>query len=253
MRYLSATANTITNVQLFTGIASVAGLFFANFTATNILITVAFFYIYSILGISITLHRYYTHKAFEFKHPALKWLFTLFALLAGRASILGWVYVHRLHHTNTDNDKDPHSPLTIGYKLFGFKHIEEKSEKMKIFLVKDLMTKEHIWINNYYLTVIIGWIVLMGLVDPSLIYFTWILPAFIVQLSQNNFNYFAHKNGYRNFETKDMSTNNAWLFPFILGDAWHNNHHGQPAVSTTQVKWWEIDPAEWIISLVKKA
>jgi stearoyl-CoA desaturase (delta-9 desaturase) len=37
-----------------------------------------------------------------------------------------------------------------------------------------------------------------------------------------------------------------------MGDAWHNNHHGNPASMTTQFKWWEIDPAGYLIRVIRK-
>jgi fatty-acid desaturase len=252
MKIFSATANTINNVQMITGVLSIVGLFYFDFSLAQVLTAVLFFYIYSILGIGITLHRYYTHKSFEFIHPALKWTFTLFACLAGRASPLGWVYVHRLHHAFSDSDKDPHSPKTIGFKLFNFKHIESNSGKMNVFLVKDLMTKDQLFIHDYYFAIILAWVLALSAISIEAAYFAWVLPAFIVQLSQNSFNYFAHTAGYRNYETKDSSTNNAFLWPLIMGDAWHNNHHGNPLSSTTQVHWWEIDPAQYVIRIVSK-
>ena len=251
MKPFSATANTINNVQITTGILSIMGMFYFDFTLIQMLISLVFFYIYSILGISITLHRYYTHKSFEFIHPVLKWLFTFFACLAGRASPLGWAYVHRLHHAHSDTAKDPH---TIGFKLFkfNFKHIEANSGKMNVFLVKDLMSKDQLFIHDYYFAIMLVWVLAMSAISIELAYFACILPVFIVQLSQNSFNYFAHTVGYRNYETKDHSTNNVFLWPLIMGDAWHNNHHGNPLSPTTHMKWWEIDPAQYIIRIVSK-
>jgi len=34
--------------------------------------------------------------------------------------------------------------------------------------------------------------------------------------------------------------NNLLLLP-LLGENWHNNHHGSPRSATTWVHWWEID------------
>jgi stearoyl-CoA desaturase (delta-9 desaturase) len=249
---LSASANTISIVQLIAGIVSIIGLFYVDLTFVNILIAILSFYVYSILGISITLHRYYTHKSFEFAHPLLKWLFTLFAILAGRGSPLGWTYVHRLHHKFADTDNDPHSPTLLGFKLFGFKHIEDHSGEMKIFLVKDLMNEEQIFINKYYYGIILLFLLMISLIDIQLIYFVWILPVMIVQMSQNSFNYFAHMHGYRNHETKDDSTNNVFLWPLIMGDAWHNNHHKNQKSFDTKEKWWEFDPAAQLIRIIKK-
>lgn len=248
----SASANTITKVQLVTGILAVLGLFYFQFTLVNLIITVASFYLYSIIGVSLTLHRYYSHKGFEFRNNFLKWICTLVAVLSGRGSPLGWVYVHREHHAYADTDKDPHSPHILGFKLFGFRHIEDHSAKLKLFLIKDLMTKEQLFINKWYFAIIFAFLIVLGLVDYSLVYFAWILPAMLVQLSQNSFNYFCHMHGHRNFETKDTSTNNIYMWPFILGDAWHNNHHANAAKIETKVRWWEFDPVTTIIGFVKK-
>lgn len=248
----SASANTITRVQVVSSVLSILGLFYFDFSTANILTTIVCFYLFSIVGVSLTLHRYYSHKSFEFRNIFFKWLCTLFAILAGRGSPLGWVYVHRLHHAYSDQESDPHSPHNLGFKLFGFRHIEDHSGKMKVFLVKELMTKEQLFINKWYFAIILAWLVVLGCINISLIYFAWILPVMLVQLSQNCFNYFAHMHGHRNFETKDTSTNNVWLWPFILGDAWHNNHHANAAKYDTKVLWWEFDPVSSVISLIKK-
>ena len=182
----------------------------------------------------------------------MKWICTLIAILSGRASILGWVYVHRLHHAHSDTEKDPHGPGNIGFKLFNFKHIEATAGKMNIFLVKDLMNKQHIFIHDYYLAIILAFVFVLAMFGIDVAYFVWVLPVFLVQMSQNSFNYFAHTYGYRNYETKDTSTNNVLLWPLIMGDAWHNNHHGNPASMTTQMKWWEIDPAGYLIRMIRK-
>lgn len=250
MNTFSSNSGTLNRIQNFTLITAVLGVFYFDFTFFYIALTVMSFYVYSILGLSMTMHRYYTHKSFEM-NPVLHWLFTFIAVLTGRGSPLGWVYVHRLHHAFSDTDKDPHGPTTMGFKLFGFKPIESTA-KPNLFIVKELITPTHLFINKYYLLIILGWLIVLGTVDINLIYFTWILPVFCVQLTQNCFNHFAHLSGYRNFQTKDNSTNNIWLWPVILGDAWHNNHHANAEKFTTKVKRHEFDPVASLIRLIKK-
>ena len=250
MKTFESNSETLNKIQNFTVLAVIAGFFYFDFTTLNISLAVTSFYVYSILGLSMTMHRYYTHKSFEI-HPILHWMFTFIAILTGRGSPLGWVYIHRLHHAFSDSDKDPHGPSTMGFKLFGFKPIESKT-KPNLFIVKELMMPSHLFINKYYLLIIIVWLLLLGLINLDLVYFTWVLPVFCVQLSQNCFNHFAHTHGYRNFETKDNSTNNIWLWPFILGDAWHNNHHANAEKSTTKIKRFEFDPVSTFINLIKK-
>jgi len=251
---LGSTSRNINLLTLGITLSVFAGIVnLSMFTIPNLTITLFSFYILNILGNWMTLHRYFSHKSFEFKNDMLKWFFTLLAVLSGRGSPLGWSYLHRKHHAYSDTEKDPHSPKFLGYKIFGFGHYKKQEEEpMQIFLVKDLMTKEQLFIHKWYMAIVLLFVFALAIINLELLYFIWILPAFLVHLSQNNFNYFGHTGGYRNFVTKDDSRNNIWLFPFILGEAWHNNHHANPKDCSTQVKDKEYDPVMTIISIVKK-
>jgi stearoyl-CoA desaturase (delta-9 desaturase) len=99
--------------------------------------------------------------------------------------------------------------------------------------------------------IVLAYVLLLGLINTNLIFYMWALPVFLVSVSQIAFNYFAHKYGHRNFETKDRSTNNIYLWPFILGDAWHNNHHAHAEKISSKVKPFELDPLSTIILLIK--
>jgi len=246
-----STSRNISLLTIFLFIASIAGLFFVDYTLNNLLMMLISFYMLNILGIWMTLHRYYSHKSFEL-NSTFKWLFSAIALLTGRGSILGWVYLHRLHHAYSDEGKDPHSPHNLGYKLFGFGHMKKQEGEMKIFLVKELMTPEQLFIHKWYILLLLPVVVAIGLIDLQFLYWAWIVPATLIQLSTSNFNYFGHTHGYRNYETKDQSRNNPWLWPIILGEAWHNNHHGHAKNYSTTHKYWEIDPLSWLIKLIKK-
>jgi fatty-acid desaturase len=139
----------------------------------------------------------------------------------------------------------------LGYKLFGFGHMKKQEGEMKIFLVKELMTPEQLFIHKWYMLLLLPILVVVTLIDLQLLYWVWIVPTMLIQLSTNNFNYFGHTTGYRNYETKDQSRNNPWLWPIILGEAWHNNHHGDAKNYSTRNKFWEIDPLSWLIELVQ--
>mgnify|MGYP003652035380 CR=1 FL=1 len=249
--------STATNVNLLTigtAIITVLGLFnISMFTWSNIIIMIVSFYVLNLLGIWMTLHRYYSHKSFEFKNAFLKWFFTLLAVIAGRGSPLGWVYLHRKHHAYSDTEQDPHSPKYLGYKLFGFNHYKkQEEEKMQLFLIKDMMTKEHLFIHKWYMLIMLFFIALFALVNVESLYFIWVVPSFLIQISQYNFNYFGHMYGYRNFETRDDSRNNKWLFPILLGEAWHNNHHYDAKNYSMKQNKYEYDPMSNFIQLIKK-
>jgi len=248
-----ATAKNIHMLTVVVAIFAIMGLFYFDFNSINILISILCFYSLNILGNWLMLHRYYAHQSFEFKYDIVKNLLTVLTVLAGRGSPIGWTYIHRQHHAYSDTDKDPHSPKSLGYKLFGFGHYKEmESKKMNIFLVKDLLTERQLYIHKYYMLFILSFVLCLGLYSIELLYFAWVLPAFLVHLSQNNFNYFGHTSGYRNFQTKDNSRNNILLFPFILGEAWHNNHHARPNNPNTKFNRYEFDPMYFLIRLIRK-
>jgi stearoyl-CoA desaturase (delta-9 desaturase) len=197
------------------------------------------------------LHRYYTHKSFEL-NSFLKYFFTLFAILAGRGSPLGWVYIHRIHHGFSDTNKDPHSPHFTTFKFIGFRPVQDPNKKINYFIIKDLMNPTQLKIDKYYLLIIFFCLLLLGMIDYSLVFYAWALPVFLVSITQTFFNYFAHMHGYRNFETNDKSTNNILLWPFILGDAWHNNHHHAANQLSTKIRSFEFDPVVSFINIISK-
>lgn len=222
-----------------------------NFNIYYLLLSICMFYVYSIFGISMMLHRYYTHKSFEL-HPAVKYFFTLFAILAGRGSPLGWTYIHRIHHGFSDTEKDPHSPHFSSFNFIGFRPVQDPTKKINYFIIKDLMNPIQLKIDKYYLLIIITFLLLLFMIDYSLVLYAWALPVFTVSITQTLFNYFAHMQGYRNFETNDKSTNNIFLWPFILGDAWHNNHHHAANKLSTKIRSFEFDPIVGFINIISK-
>jgi stearoyl-CoA desaturase (delta-9 desaturase) len=132
----------------------------------------------------------------------------------------------------------------------GFKPVYDDTKKINYFIVKELLTPAHIKLDKYYMLFILAFVLLLAVIDPTLVVYAWAIPVFAVSVSQIAFNYFCHMKGYRNFNTKDHSTNNPYMWPFILGDAWHNNHHAHAGQPSSKVKWWEWDPQSVLIRLV---
>ena len=62
----------------------------------------------------------------------------------------------------------------------------------------------------------------------------------------------AHFWGYRNYETRDRSTNNFVLALTNNGEGWHNNHHAHPRCAAHGHRWWEFDLTYLIILLLEK-
>jgi len=62
----------------------------------------------------------------------------------------------------------------------------------------------------------------------------------------------CHKWGYRNYETRDSSTNSWWVAFFTFGEGWHNNHHADQRSAQHGHRWFEFDPSWWFINLMAK-
>ena len=77
---------------------------------TIILITLLLTHI-TIACVTLYLHRSQAHRAVEFNpivaHTMRFWLWLTTGMITKQ-----WVAIHRKHHRFTDQDSDPHSPVT---------------------------------------------------------------------------------------------------------------------------------------------
>ena len=68
----------------------------------------------AVLATSIYLHRALAHRSLSL-HPLADLCFRIVLWLTTGQRRQEWVAVHRKHHTFTDRDGDPHSPLIFGF------------------------------------------------------------------------------------------------------------------------------------------
>lgn len=208
------------------------------------------------LGVTIGYHRLISHRSFE-THPIFSYLVTIFGMLAGQGSPIFWTVTHRcLHHPYSDTDRDPHTPLK------GFFHswflwlwkIEESD--MRTTKIVDLIRDPFIvFCHKHYMK--LYWLMNLAIALISFEFWLWavVIPSAIAFHSYSITNSLTHYKilGYRNYDTRDNSTNTWWLWPVVLGECWHNNHHGDAkAYNFGNRRWWELDPSGMIISLIRK-
>jgi stearoyl-CoA desaturase (delta-9 desaturase) len=205
------------------------------------------------LGISIGYHRLFSHRSFK-SNPLVRRLILWCGIIAGQGSPIYWIGIHRgYHHRYADKPGDSHSPrdgFWHSYILWMF-----KMRKISIRSVVDLMRdSDMVFAHKHYQTIF--WLshLAIALISFELWLYLMGFAAFITLhcfLSQTCLTHYRSL-GYRNYEVNDNSVNNPWLFPLALGDAWHNNHHGtgrNPNFGGR--RWWELDPAYWIISAIR--
>jgi stearoyl-CoA desaturase (delta-9 desaturase) len=85
----------------------------------------------------------------------------------------------------------------------------------------------------------LSWLVWGMFVRTTLLYHaTWLV------------NSATHSWGYRNYATRDASTNLWWVALLSLGEGWHNNHHAFPRSARHGLRWWEVDLTYCLIRLL---
>lgn len=248
--------------QIFipTHILGIIALLFIPFVSWYwLLLTLLGWFLFSGLGISIGYHRLFSHKSFK-THRFIEAILLYFGVFGAEGSSIFWKSVHMVHHGKADTLKDIHSPIHgkwHGFLTWVFKvKPDTVSLKYAIDLVKDPL---HLHFHKHYSLYFWSTIIVSFLINWHITLFLFGLPMLISIYKENMTNLFCHTEnifGYRNFDTKDNSANNALLGYFTWGDAWHNNHHANPASYDFGLKrtyhWWEFDICVPFINLIKK-
>ena len=71
------------------------------------------FYFFTLLGVTVGYHRYFTHGSFKANRP-LRLALAAVGGMAIQGPVVQWVADHRRHHAFSDREGDPHSPWRYG-------------------------------------------------------------------------------------------------------------------------------------------
>ena len=236
--------------MFFEGLFSLSALGYIGITLLLTHITIA--------SVTIFLHRHQSHGALTL-HPLISHLFRFWLWLTTGIVTKEWVAIHRKHHAKCETEEDPHSP-----KFKGIRKVLFEGARLYRIEARNLETLEKYghntpddWIERklYSRHAFLG-ITLMALLD--VVFFGAVgLVIFIVQMiwiplwAAGVINGIGHYWGYRNFETKDASTNILPWGILIGGEELHNNHHAYGASAKLSNKWWEFDIGWMYIRLLE--
>lgn len=217
-------------------------------------------------GITIGYHRLLTHRSF--KTP--KWVEYCFAIL-GICSMQDtparWVSVHRMHHADSDDVPDPHSPRVnfwwshLGWLMFLNRKTYSLAglEKFAKDLLRDrfyLRLETNPFFQFYIVFAQIPFFFVLGFalsyvfssnvmdaihLGNSMVVWGVIMRIIAVWHITFSVNSLSHMFGYANYETGEDSRNNWFVALLTVGEGWHNNHHEDPSACTVQHRWWEFD------------
>ncbi len=204
---------------------------------------------------SFFLHRYATHQMFTMNQFWVKVFYVLTFLSQGLFCFNPKTYaiMHRMHHANTDTEKDPHSPVfyrgpwAVALQMSRvFLRIYHRKVPIESWMQKGCPEWSFFdrWVDRLPLrTLLCGFYVgyylhfatspWMYLLLP-LHFFMGIIVGLVVNLG-------GHQHGYTNYKVGNESKNMAPIDLITLGELLHNNHHAFPSRPNFSVRWFEVD------------
>ncbi len=215
-----------------------------------------FLVMYSLIGLSITVgyHRLFSHRAFQ-----AAWPLRLLALLLGAAafenSALAWSSDHRHHHRFVDDvERDPY-PVRKGFWYAHWLWVMEAKDRPRDS-VGDLeqdplirwQHRYHFWIGAAVSALPV---LAVGLMTHDVIGQLVIgLLLRIVATHHSTFliNSAAHWFGTQPYTDTNSARDNALLAPFTFGEGYHNYHHMWQWDYRNGPRWYQWDPAKWLIA-----
>lgn len=202
----------------------------------------------TIVSVTVFLHRHQAHRALTL-HPIASHFFRFWLWLTTATVTKQWVSIHRKHHARCETPDDPHSPQVRGIAavLLGGWVLYRREAKNADTLAQYGAGTPDDWLerNLYSRFPSLGIGAMLAL--DLLSFGTAGVAVWAVQMLWIPFwaagvvNGLGHYVGYRNFETRDASTN-LWPLGIVIGgEELHNNHHAYPSSARLSNHWWELD------------
>jgi stearoyl-CoA desaturase (Delta-9 desaturase) len=213
------------------------------------LVVFAIMYPLTGLGVTVGLHRLFTHRSFKTSAP-VRFMFAVLGSAAIEGPVISWVADHRKHHAFSDRDGDPHSPHVdhgVGLKgiLRGLLHAHvgwlfiHTARGHRERYAPDLLADPAVsFVDKTFFVWAIGGLLMAfglgyaigGTLSAALTGLLWggAVRMLVLHHVTYSINSLCHFFGRRDYETGDHSRNLAWLAPLSFGEAWHNNHHAFP-------------------------
>jgi stearoyl-CoA desaturase (delta-9 desaturase) len=226
------------------------------------------------LGVTVGYHRLFTHRSFKTSGP-MRAVWGVLGSASVEGPVIEWVAYHRKHHAFADDEGDPHSPHVgngSGWRgaLAGLWHahmgwvwfsdVEAEEARYAPDLLQDRVVR---MVDRLFLVwVLLGLalpfglgVALTGTVFGGLTALLWggAVRIFLCHQLSFSVNSLCHFFGHRDYATDDESRNLAWLAPFTLGEAWHNNHHAFPTSFRHGLGRRQFDFSAILIRLMERA
>ena len=205
---------------------------------------------------SFFLHRFASHKMYTTSKNWERTFYLTTWLVQGSSFLIPRAYgvMHRMHHTYSDTEKDPHSPHFFRdiYQMMrstvlifrGFltgKNLPEEQFLKEYLPVWDRLDKfgHHMGTRILFMA---GYTTFYIFFAPNLWWFLLLPIHFLMGPIQGAVvNWCGHKYGYSNFSNGDQSKNTSPFGILLMGELFQNNHHYAKDDANFAKKWFEFD------------
>ncbi len=225
-------------------------------------------YYVSNISVGVGVHRLWSHSSYK-THPIVEFFLAMFFSGTLQGPVFSWVSNHIDHHSFTDTEKDPHTPLKYRSKILGFlwSHIGwmlvgegsyksvnritmKKLGKNKILRFQFKYYLQCAIFMNLVLPFLLGFLILGG-VEGGYAFFIFIGLGRALQQEVTFFvNSLCHFIGSQKY-VGGTSGDIWWLAFLLLGENWHNFHHAFPNDYRNGSRWYHFDVHKWIIYFLK--
>lgn len=188
------------------------------------------------LSVSVGLHRFYTHRAFECS-KFWQYFFALVGTLSFHASPIAFVHAHHAHHKFSDTDRDSH---IVSWKFFIFRQYRVPEGMNSRILIRLTRDPFQVLLLNYGALLCVLTFVVVYLISPQIALYGYVVPIalyfFFTALHQTI--------SHTKYGARDLQ----WLELFAPTCEWrHAYHHAHP----THWDWGKFDLGSYFIRLIK--
>ena len=211
---------------------------------------------------SFFLHRFCSHKMYTTSKNWERTFYLTTWFVQGSSFLIPRAYgvMHRMHHTYSDTEQDPHSPhffkdvyqmmqstVRIFRSFVTGKRMPDEQFTKEYLPVWDRLDKfGHHWLTRLFF--IVGYTAFYIYFAPNIWWFVLLPVHYLMGPIQGAVvNWCGHKYGYSNFDNGDHSKNSSPWGIFLMGELFQNNHHFAKDDANFAKKWFEFDLTYFIM------
>lgn len=220
---------------------------------------------FALFGISLGLHKYFSHRYYESDSMVFKVFIGLVSTLCFEGGPLFWSAAHRIHHRDTGRHGDAYSATRgfwwshMGWMFYtnpnGFNYVASRR------LVNDLAKSRFFFWLEQNATALNVAVLLVGfclaILFKRLDLFFWLGPVRIVSVWHATWLINSYLHGLlpfynRNTEEKQHYINSYFLSFILGGEGFHRNHHENPLNPFNSDSFFGFDFGGWLLVFLEK-